>query len=243
MKYRKSLLAFTCALPLVLTACGKDDGGSENNAQNNAAESASTAASSESKPNSEKPSESSDPEDKDKASKDNHDGQSGKDGNKPGDDPAKNAEGDRGGNRDNSGRGESTDSEPGASGQPGRGGNGAPGGASAGDSQAITNLIQGMGKQRSAYDFLNYSLDHSCQSYISSQGGEKTIRANNNTIKAMGPEGNKAIPVPSVKSVNDIKVNGDNATARVTASYGNKAPQTESMSFARENGKWTLCPS
>ena len=68
-----------------------------------------------------------------------------------------------------------------------------------------------MGKQRSAYDFLNYSLDHSCQSYISSQGGEKTIRANNNTIKAMGPEGNKAIPVPSIKSVNGIKVNGRQA--------------------------------
>lgn len=235
MKYRKSLLALTCALPLVLTACGKDGGEAEDGAKNTAAESANSAATSEPKPNSDKPSESSTAKESDKADKDKQGSTKPAPGQKESKDGASSNDTNRDANAANGRGGENKAAD--------RGEGRAPRGASAGDSQQITSLVQGMGKHRSAYDFLNYSVNNSCKSYINSQGGEKVIRSNNETIKAMGPEGNKAIPVPRIKSVDDIQVNGDNATARVTASYGNKAPQTESMSFARENGKWTLCPS
>lgn len=241
MKYRKSLLALTCALPLVLTACGKDEGGNDNGAATNAAENSSAADPSESTPGGDKAAESSDSSSSakadDKADKDK--GQQGQESD------AESTKGDRDG-ADKPAEGNRPPAPAGDRNEGGREqkqGNRASGGANGGDTQAITTLVQGMGKQRSAYDFLNYSLNNSCKAYIDSQGGEKTIRSNNDTIKAMGPEGNKAIPVPKISSVKEVNVNGDRATARVTASYGTKAPQTESMSFARENGKWTLCPN
>ena len=238
MKYRKSLLAATCALPLILTACGKDDGESADGTHSSAADS-SAASSSETNPS-----------DKSKPSEGKKDGEKGDKASdsdktpKP-DEAHRGSEGGRpstDGKRNHNDGGEATGGDQ-RNGEPRGAGRGAPPAAGGNDSQQITALVQGMSKQRSAYDFLNYSLAHSCRAYINSQGGEKTIRSNNDAIKAMGPEGNKAIPVPAVKSVDNIKVNGDRATATVTASYANKAPQTEPMSFARENGKWTLCPS
>lgn len=238
MKYRKSLLAVTCALPLIVTACGKDDGESADGTHSSAADSSAAASSENNSSDKSKPSEGKkDGEKGDKASESNKDP-------KP-DEARRDSEGGRpsadGKRNDNDGGG--TPRRDQRNGEPRGAGHGAPPAAGGNDSQQITELVQGMSKQRSAYDFLNYSLAHSCRAYINSQGGEKTIRSNNDAIKAMGPEGNKAIPVPAVKSVDNIKVNGDRATATVTASYANKAPQTEPMSFARENGKWTLCPS
>lgn len=238
MKYRKSLLAVTCALPLILTACGKDDGESADGTHSSAADSSAAASSENNSSDKSKPSEGKEDGEKgDKASESNK-------APKP-DEARRDSEGGRpsadGKRNDNDGGG--TPGRDRRNGEPRGAGHGAPPAAGGNDSQQITALVQGMSKQRSAYDFLNYSLAHSCRAYINSQGGEKTIRSNNDAIKAMGPEGNKAIPVPAVKSVDNIKVNGDRATATVTASYANKAPQTEPMSFARENGKWTLCPS
>ena len=233
MKYRKSLLAVTCALPLALAACGKDDGESADGAHSTTAES--SASSSATGPSATRPSDDKNKDGKasesDKAAKPD-DAHQGSDEKRPA--AAGHADKNGEGNKPGHEQGSAERNDP---------AHGAPPAASGGDSQQITALVKGMSNQRSAYDFLNYSLAHSCQSYISSQGGEKTIRSNNESIKAMGAEGDKAIPVPAVKSVDKIQVNGDRATASVTASYANKPPQTEPMSFARENGKWTLCPS
>lgn len=219
MSYRKSIFAAVLALPLVLSACGSDE-----ETKDAASSSAKTSTSKTDK---------------------------NKDADKKAADEKKAEEGKKKAVGKPDGAPEGEEGQPAGEGGQGAGIPGMPnvkapqpveGGQPAGDAdgEQITTMVQGLGG-RDIRGFMNYTVDNACRSYIDANGGEQNMRqsadmlANSPQFAAVNGQG------PSVDSVDNIQVNGDQASANVTLSYPEADPVTEVMPFTREGGKWTFC--
>jgi hypothetical protein len=146
-------------------------------------------------------------------------------------------------------------SEPGRPGDPGHpgadpqhpdGGDGArpDGGAPApaadgDDAAAITAVVRGMADQRSQADFDQYTLDNYCAAYIDSRGGRDALQGEVDRTRADDHDVNAQI---TVDSVDDIRVDGDHATA-VTNGTVNGQPSSSPATYQREDGAWKICPT
>lgn len=233
MNYRKTLMAAVLAVPLALTACGSDEENADNAAASSSTES-STSAKATDKPDA----------DKDKDKKDDKESGEAKpsDENKP--------EGEQGDNPD----------RPAGAPAPNGQGNGQPapaGGGNAADKEAITNLVNGMddgGNNMQALAY--YTLDNSCTAYINAKGGEAQLRSEAKQMvnpangapltftdfEKMARQAGMQVPnnmgMAKIQKVENINVNGDNATAFVTSDQN-----AAEMQFAREGGQWKICPA
>ncbi|WP_133258545.1 Rv0361 family membrane protein [Corynebacterium heidelbergense] len=107
------------------------------------------------------------------------------------------------------------------------------------DQDQIRSIVNGLGNtDRSAADYQLYIADNSCTAYLDANGGMENLRQN-----AEGARDRPASEVaPRITGVDPITVNGERATATVTVEQ-NGSPATQDMQFARENGRWTICPS
>lgn len=209
MTDRKTLLAIVLTLPLVLSACGSDDAPSESSTTTSS--SASPAASSSSAVGSPTGSPApSAPNASQPASPSSSPGSPAPQS-APGADPAQPA--------------------PAA-------GQSAPDARSSGaeDSQQITSLIESMddgGDDIAA--FLLYTVDHTCSDVKNRYGGDQKLRDEANVARGM-TFSKAGQPIPRISEVKNVQVNGDKATAEVTA-----ANDTSTVNLLRENGQWTLC--
>ncbi|MEX3516211.1 hypothetical protein VVR26_01945 [Corynebacterium camporealensis] len=226
---KKSIIAMAMVLPLSLAACGNDDEEAENNqTTSSSAESSSSSATSSSKESS----------------------------------SSKSAEEDENDDEDN-------DQEPEPQGDEAAAGAGAGGAAGAGamaqaqnplgegaqpqppvegghaaspeDAAAIDGLVNGIYDSTNFRQFVTYIPDNTCQKVLQEQGGELNA-ADFNQIpeipmaEVAGPEWNTV----GVQSIDDLQVNGDQASAVVNVETG-EGIDSSMMRFQRENGKWTFC--
>lgn len=213
MSYRKTFAAALCVLPFALTACGSDGDSGDSSASSSASSSTTTAGSSTQKSETDKTASSNDPS-KDPASPD-ADGAQGQ--------PGQNDQAQGGANQ----------------GQP-------PvpmsGSAPQKDKEEITNLVLTLGQgSKNAAEFNNQLIDNSCKAYIDSKGGEEAARQSANAVQDAGSF-NDIARVPKFTSVDDITVNGDQATAVVHAEQGGQS-FSQKMNFTREDGRWKMCPT
>ncbi|HIW95515.1 MAG TPA: hypothetical protein H9867_03390 [Candidatus Corynebacterium gallistercoris] len=110
------------------------------------------------------------------------------------------------------------------------------------DQAAIAHLVHGLSDgNKNMQDYARYTLAHSCQAYIERSGGMDKLRQEADALNQAGNIGQYAQP-PQITSVDNITVNGDNATASVSTTMNNQA-STEQMQFRREGGSWKLCPA
>ena len=248
---KKSLLAVALVAPLALAACGSDD-------NDDSKEAAATTASKSSEDKSADKSQDKDV-DKDKNKEQNKDGEAK--------DAAANDEGQEG--EDGAGEGPDQMANPLNNGEdpfagaedikPIEGGQN----ANDADKQAIEQLVRGQHEIDNVKEYFNYMPQHACQAVRDEQSQEfsqyqqyvdslpnQSFGEYANTMRQQGG-GNaeiekfasqlESIPQSTkLQSVNDVVVNGDDASATVSVS-NSEGTETSTVRFRRENGNWTFC--
>lgn len=226
---KKSIIAMAMVLPLSLAACGNDDEEAENNqTTSSSAESSSSSATSSSKESSSSKS----------AEEDENDDE--------GNDQEPEPQGDEAAAGAGAGGAAGADAMAQAQNPLGEGAQPQPpveGGhaASPEDAAAIDGLVNGIYDSTNFRQFVTYIPDNTCQKVLQEQGGELNA-ADFNQIpeipmaEVAGPEWNTV----GVQSIDDLQVNGDQASAVVNVETG-EGIDSSMMRFQRENGKWTFC--
>lgn len=248
---RKSLIAVALVAPLALAACGSDD---------NNDDSKKAAATTASKSSEDKSADKSQDKDADKDKDKNKDKDKDKDGeNKDG---AAGAEGQDGEGPDQMANPLNNGEDPFAGAKdikPIEGGQD----ANDADKQAIEQLVRGQHEIDNVKEYFNYMPQHACQAVREGQAKEfgqyqqyvdslpnQSFAEYANTMRQQGG-GNgevekfasqlESIPQSTkLQSVNDIVVNGDDASATVSVS-NSEGNETSTVRFRRENGNWTFC--
>ena len=248
---KKSLIAVALVAPLALAACGSDD---------NNDDSKKAAATTASKSSEDKSADKSKAKDADKDKDKNKDKDKDKDGeNKDG---AAGAEGQDGEGPDQMANPLNNGEDPFAGAKdikPIEGGQD----ANDADKQAIEQLVRGQHEIDNVKEYFNYMPQHACQAVREGQAKEfsqyqqyvdslpnQSFAEYANTMRQQGG-GNgevekfasqlESIPQSTkLQSVNDIVVNGDDASATVSVS-NSEGNETSTVRFRRENGNWTFC--
>ena len=248
---KKSLIAVALVAPLALAACGSDD---------NNDDSKKAAATTASKSSEDKSADKSQDKDADKDKDKNKDKDKDKDGeNKDG---AAGAEGQDGEGPDQMANPLNNGEDPFAGAKdikPIEGGQD----ANDADKQAIEQLVRGQHEIDNVKEDFNYMPQHACQAVREGQAKEfgqyqqyvdslpnQSFAEYANTMRQQGG-GNgevekfasqlESIPQSTkLQSVNDIVVNGDDASATVSVS-NSEGNETSTVRFRRENGNWTFC--
>ncbi|MEL4162930.1 hypothetical protein [Corynebacterium bovis] len=116
------------------------------------------------------------------------------------------------------------------------------GGTSGEDATAIANLVNGLGVDRPASEYTRYVWQHTCSKDNDASGGADALREQSEAFVGRGQWGDLVGPdvLPRIRAVNDVSVDGDRATAQVSATT-NGQDQDQRMTFAREGGQWTFC--
>lgn len=212
-----AVLAGVVAATLGLAACGSDD--ADGDAADSTTSSSSSAASSSAKESTEasEVSESAEPDPSESA--------------EPA--PDDQAEGDRG------------EGEPPADAPAPEPANAPAGNAANGDDAAqITALVRGFGEDKLYRDYYRYTIDKTCNADLDQMGGREGLQQDNS-----GELGDKMASevmsdmyggLPEIHGVNDIRVDGDHATANIDATEnGNR--KTTPKNYVREDGQWRTC--
>lgn len=248
---KKSLIAVALVAPLALAACGSDD---------NNDDSKKAAATTASKSSEDKSADKSQDKDADKDKDKNKDKDKDKDGeNKDG---AAGAEGQDGEGPDQMANPLNNGEDPFAGAKdikPIEGGQD----ANDADKQAIEQLVRGQHEIDNVKEYFNYMPQHACQAVREGQAKEfgqyqqyvdslpnQSFAEYANTMRQQGG-GNgevekfasqlESIPQSTkLQSVNDIVVNGDDASATVSVS-NSEGNETSTVRFRRENDNWTFC--
>lgn len=248
---KKSLIAVALVAPLALAACGSDD---------NNDDSKKAAATTASKSSEDKSADKSQDKDADKDKDKNKDKDKDKDGeNKDG---AAGAEGQDGEGPDQMANPLNNGEDPFAGAKdikPIEGGQD----ANDADKQAIEQLVRGQHEIDNVKEYFNYMPQHACQAvregqakefsqyqqYVDSLPNESFADYANSMRQQGGGNGEvekfasqlESIPQSTkLQSVNDIVVNGDDASATVSVS-NSEGNETSTVRFRRENGNWTFC--
>ena len=253
---KKSLIAVALVTPLALAACGSDDNDDSKKA----------AATTASKSSEDKSADKSEDKDADKSEDKDKDKEKEKDQNKDGEkkDAAGGSEGE-----DGAGEGPDQLANPLNNGEdpfagakdikPIEGGQN----ANDADKQAIEQLVRGQHEIDNVKEYFNYMPQHACQAVRDEQSQEfgqyqqyvdslpnQSFAEYANTMRQQGG-GNtevekfasqlESIPQSTkLQSVNDVVVNGDDASATVSVS-NSEGTETSTVRFRRENGNWTFC--
>ncbi|MDN8619053.1 hypothetical protein Q0N36_00415 [Corynebacterium kefirresidentii] len=248
---KKSLIAVALVAPLALAACGSVD---------NNDDSKKAAATTASKSSEDKSADKSQDKDADKDKDKNKDKDKDKDGeNKDG---AAGAEGQDGEGPDQMANPLNNGEDPFAGAKdikPIEGGQD----ANDADKQAIEQLVRGQHEIDNVKEYFNYMPQHACQAvregqakefsqyqqYVDSLPNESFAEYANSMRQQGGGNGEvekfasqlESIPQSTkLQSVNDIVVNGDDASATVSVS-NSEGNETSTVRFRRENGNWTFC--
>lgn len=209
---KKTMIASAMVLPLALAGCGKDDG--------DAAASSSSSSSTTSSSRTTTTTTSTEHKDKPSPTTITPSEEAKKDEPHPEQPP-------RGEGEDQQPAGEGNAPEP----EPVHG---AP--ANSQDQEEIERLVYGMGEQPTLRSFLEYTNNNTCRRVAEANGGYAALDP------SKVPDVNLA-EKPNINTgvgeVSDVQVSGDTASARVTST--GEHPETTTMRFLKEDGRWKLC--
>ncbi|HAT1547803.1 hypothetical protein HMPREF3153_09390 [Corynebacterium sp. HMSC06C06] len=127
--------------------------------------------------------------------------------------------------------------------------------ASQADVDGINRLVRGLYETTTMRQFFKYMPDHTCAAVLNAQGAEMANMDYNqipdvpmndlkNMLAASGQDTSQLNGFDwnavGVESINDVVVNGDDASATVNVKT-NQGVDSSTMRFRRENGNWTFC--
>lgn len=248
---KKSLFAVAMVAPLALAACSSDD--EDDSTKTTSSSSASSSSETSAKESAKKS------EDKD-ADKDKKKEKEEKGKKKTAEEPKN--KGDEGGNEGANANPIENEDDPFANAQdikPIEGGQE----ASDGDKQAIEQLVRGQHEIDNVKDYFGYMPAHACKAVREGESGDfqqylnyvdslpnQSFAEYANSMRQQS-QGNakinefadqiEAIPTSTkLESINDVVVNGDDASATVSVSNPD-GTDTSTVRFRREDGNWTFC--
>ncbi|WP_420100031.1 hypothetical protein [Corynebacterium sp.] len=112
------------------------------------------------------------------------------------------------------------------------------------DAAQITALVRGFGEDKIYRDYYRYTIDKTCNADLDQMGGRENLQQDSS-----GELGDKMASevmsdmyggLPVIHGVNDIRVDGDHATANIDATEnGNR--KTTPKNYVREDGQWRTC--
>lgn len=108
------------------------------------------------------------------------------------------------------------------------------------DRQAIENLVRGINGARTIRDYIGYVPAHTCQRVINEQGGPAAFDLSQFPDVPLDDFEEYRKAKPSIDNVDSVQVNGNIASASVTAT-ANGDTNTATQRFERENGEWKFC--
>lgn len=111
--------------------------------------------------------------------------------------------------------------------------------ASAEDQAAIESLLKGQYQVQTTREFAEYMLHNACQKVIEQNGGDAAF--DRGEVPDLPVSQLPGFQGSGIQAVEDVRVDGDTASALVTSVSGNGQTHTSTMRFQRENGKWTFC--
>ncbi|QGU04965.1 hypothetical protein [Corynebacterium comes] len=112
--------------------------------------------------------------------------------------------------------------------------------ASEADRAAIDGLVRGMYQVGTFHQFLRYIPENTCNELVAAQGGPAALDLAGVPDQPLNQWDYYVAAEPHIASVNDVRVEGDNASAVVTAVSAGQS-ETRTQRYLREDGRWKFC--
>ena len=104
----------------------------------------------------------------------------------------------------------------------------------------IKNLVNGLYKTKTVKDAITYLPKNTCESVLAEQGGEAAVDTGEIPQHLLDMPANTLMGNNSVQSIENIRVNGNQASAVVTISTPS-GPDTAVQQYLKEGGSWKYC--
>lgn len=104
----------------------------------------------------------------------------------------------------------------------------------------IEQLVRGVYQVDTFHQWLRYFPDNTCHEVLAAQGGEQAMDLNGIPDQRLADMPMYADANPHIASITDVQVNGDRASAVVTAVSAGQS-ETRTQRYLYEDGRWKFC--
>lgn len=112
--------------------------------------------------------------------------------------------------------------------------------AADGERAEIEQLVRGIYEVETFHQLLRYVPENTCQEVLVAQGGEQAMDLGNLPDQPLSQMPEYANAQPHVESITDVRVEGDRASAVVTAVSAGQT-ETRTQRYLHEDGRWKFC--
>lgn len=112
--------------------------------------------------------------------------------------------------------------------------------ASEADRAEIEGLVNGIYQMDTFHQFLRYIPENTCHEVVAAQGGAASMDLAGIPDQPLAEWDYYVSAQPHIASVTDVQVEGDRASAVVTAVSAGQS-ETRTQRYLREDGRWKFC--
>ena len=112
--------------------------------------------------------------------------------------------------------------------------------ASEADRAEIEGLVGGIYESQTFHQFLRYVPENACSAVIEANGGPAALDLGDIPDMPLSQLPGYAESNAHIQSIDDVRVEGDQASAVVTA-VSNGQAETQTQRFLKEDGRWKFC--
>ncbi|RSZ62106.1 hypothetical protein EAH68_10345 [Corynebacterium hylobatis] len=112
--------------------------------------------------------------------------------------------------------------------------------ASESDRAEIEGLVHGIYEMDTFHQFLRYIPENTCHEVVAAQGGAASMDLAGIPDQPLAEWDYYVSAQPHIASVTDVQVEGDRASAVVTAVSAGQS-ETRTQRYQREDGRWKFC--
>lgn len=112
--------------------------------------------------------------------------------------------------------------------------------ASEADRAEIEGLVGGIYQSQTFHQFLRYVPENACSAVIEANGGPAALDLGDIPDMPLSQLPGYAEANAHIQSIDDVRVEGDQASAVVTA-VSNGQAETQTQRFLKEDGRWKFC--
>ncbi|MCS5479326.1 hypothetical protein NYP18_06610 [Corynebacterium sp. YIM 101645] len=112
--------------------------------------------------------------------------------------------------------------------------------ASESDRAEIEGLVHGIYQMDTFHQFLRYIPENTCNEVVAAQGGAASMDLAGIPDQPLAEWDYYVSAQPHIASVTDVQVEGDRASAVVTAVSAGQS-ETRTQRYQREDGRWKFC--
>ncbi|GAB3699683.1 hypothetical protein [Corynebacterium nasicanis] len=112
--------------------------------------------------------------------------------------------------------------------------------ANAAEQAEIEHLVRGIYEVETFHQMLRYIPENTCHEAVAAQGGAQAMDLNGVPDSRLADMPQYATANPHIQSVTDVRVDGNRASAVVTAVSAGQT-ETRTQRYLHEDGRWKFC--